>query len=182
MKSFVLHLTFEDAYECMVGQVKHDPMYGSMFHRSGNHEFEFYKKPQDTGWYKVPFRKPTRNELNGMFSLDVESSGIQWQTSWTAQVQEAQHHVGRPTVTNVHTTPGDVVFRNGSTITNHVREMERLESLREQQAAMNRHVAEHARQHRDELERREAQRIAEQQRLEAERNRPSFLRRINPFR
>ena len=103
-------------------------------------------------------------------------------------IEPAQHWTGGLEVTDVNQEARSITLRNGSSITSGLtsssalREMERLESLREQQAAMNRHIAEHATHHRAELDRREAQRLAEQQRLEAERNRPSFLRRINPFR
>lgn len=113
--------------------------------------------------------------------ISEEWTRDQWAGNWSGELQvtDVDRNRGRVTVNHVSNTANEL---RGLTSSAAIREMERLESLREQQAAMNRHIAEHATHHRAELDRREAQRLAEQQRLEAERNRPSFLRRINPFR
>lgn len=171
--SFRLHLTFEDEYEAMVNQASNSETYGRAFYTGDNHMFEMYKKPKDGIWYKVKAYKAKQHWVD-MYSTMY--SDYSFGTTFLGRSGEARSST--ESIQPIVNTTNTISFRNGSSIT-HARHAAEHRTMMEEYNRQAVGIA-HSTLMR-EAERRAAQREEERRRLEEERNRPSFLRRMNPF-
>ena len=206
MEPFCLNIEFENGNGFMTIQDNNEAEYDDEFEDEEDEretiynlvagQMQSYTKTEATPYWKKISRK----------RVTSSPYGIHGEWVFPTMPTPIRHTVlsGGLSVTEVNNDAGTITFRNGSgiTATQLSQEVDRLYSdVRVTRAELQtiypsharhvqNHVAELARMtaqatetfNRTEAERREAQRLAEQQRLEAEQNRPSFLRRLTTYR